>query len=507
VTGRMDTASKKVGVPFLLAAGALVLGCVLLSILSRRFPFGADPFERPVLQLVALEAGMGAIYVAFVVWLQKKGTGVFSARADRPGGDTAGPAGKRLPSPFSVLIVVGFLMRGALVPSTVILEDDVYRYLWDGAVVARGGNPYAWAPAAAMTEGDEDGPRGEALGELAAQAGETLGRINHPHLRTIYPPFAQAAFALAHVIRPFDVLGLRIVFLGFDVLLLVLLVRVLDALGKSRMWVLVYWWNPLVVAQVYNRCHMDVIPAALALAALLAEIRRRHALGSIVLALAAGAKLWPAALFPVFLREVSSRPKRLVLCAALFAGVLCAIFVPIVLAGIDETSGLYAYGERWSNNDSIHRIVVWGLETGLPAMGLPAWPAPRVSRAIVAMAFLIVVVCVSRRGIDGADDLVRRASVVVAALFLLSPTQFPWYYIWLVPFLVFRPRPSLLLLTALLPLYYMRAWLEARGLFGRYENVVIAIEFVPVWVLLAGEWILGRRARAMRLLEVSDQHA
>ena len=500
----MTSASKKGSVPFV-AGGALLLGCAVLSMLSRRFPFGADPLKRPVLHLVALEAGMGAIYVTLVLWLQKKGTGVFSARAHPSGRDTVGTAGKRLPSPFSVLIVVGFLMRGALVPSTVILEDDVYRYLWDGAVAARGGNPYAFAPA--TVSGGEDARSGELLGELAAQAGEALGRISHPHLRTIYPPVTQAAFALAHVIRPFDVLGLRIVFLGFDVLLLVLLVRVLDALGKSRMWVVVYWWNPLVVAQVYNRCHMDVIPAALAVAALLSVIRRRHALGSVVLAFAAGAKLWPAALLPVFLREVSGRPKRLVLCAALFAGVLCAICLPMMLAGIDKSSGLYAYGERWSNNDSFHRIIVWGLETGLPAVGLPARAAPRVSRVIVAVAFLIVVVCVSRRGIDGADDLVRRASVVVAALFLLSPTQFPWYYIWLVPFLAFRPRPSLLLLTALLPLYYLRAWLEARGLFGRYENVVIAIEFVPVWVLLAGEWILARRARAMRLLEVSDQHA
>jgi len=142
---------------------------------------------------------------------------------------------------------------------------------------------------------------------------------------------------------------------------------------------------------------------------------------------------------------------------------------------------------------------VWGLEAGLPAAGLPARAAPRVSRVIVAVAFLIIVVCVSRRGIDGADDLVRRAVVVVAALFLLSPTQFPWYYVWLVPFLALRPRLSLVLLTALLPLYYMRAWLEARGLFGKYENLVIAIEFVPVWALLGAEWILGRRGQAAQV--------
>ena len=88
----------------------------------------------------------------------------------------------------------------------------------------------------------------------------------------------------------------------------------------------------------------------------------------------------------------------------------------------------------------------------------------------------------------------------MAALFLISPTQFPWYYTWLLPFLAVVPKFSLvlltlqlslyfslLLLTSLLPLYYLRFYLEPRGLMDIFNNYVVWIEFVPVWVLIVAE--------------------
>ena len=40
-----------------------------------------------------------------------------------------------------------------------------------------------------------------------------------------------------------------------------------------------------------------------------------------------------------------------------------------------------------------------------------------------------------RKKIDDGADLCNRCLLLMAAVFLLSPTQFPWYYIWLIPFL------------------------------------------------------------------------
>ena len=59
------------------------------------------------------------------------------------------------------------------------MSDDLYRYLWDGRVQLHGVHPYAHAP--------ED----QALAGLRDEHWE---RVNHPEVKTIYPPLAQGTF-------------------------------------------------------------------------------------------------------------------------------------------------------------------------------------------------------------------------------------------------------------------------------------------------------------------------
>ena len=44
------------------------------------------------------------------------------------------------------IIFTGLFARLILIPSSPILEDDFYRYLWDGAVTANEFNPYVYSP-------------------------------------------------------------------------------------------------------------------------------------------------------------------------------------------------------------------------------------------------------------------------------------------------------------------------------------------------------------------------
>ncbi len=52
--------------------------------------------------------------------------------------------------------------------------------------------------------------------------------MNHSYLRSIYPPVAQAAFALAHWIGPWEVSAWRLVLLLFDTMTLGLLILVYE---------------------------------------------------------------------------------------------------------------------------------------------------------------------------------------------------------------------------------------------------------------------------------------
>ena len=118
---------------------------------------------------------------------------------------------------------------------------------------------------------------------------------------------------------------------------------------------------------------------------------------------------------------------------------------------------------------------------------------PRLARWLFMALLAALLLWLARKPITDGLDLCQRCLWALAALFLLSPAQFPWYYVGLIPFLAIRPRTSLLLLTVLLPLYYWRYLFLARGQVAVFDYGIVWLEFVPVWMLLAWEWWSSRR--------------
>ena len=130
------------------------------------------------------------------------------------------------------VIVVGALLRLVWLGVVPPLDDDFFRYLWDGAMVAHGHDPYGRAPRDFL-----DGQTGTAVQRvLAADATQILESVNFNEMRSIYPSVAQASFALAHLLAPFKVDGLRLVFLCGEIATFVLLVQLLRDLGASPLW-------------------------------------------------------------------------------------------------------------------------------------------------------------------------------------------------------------------------------------------------------------------------------
>ncbi len=91
-----------------------------------------------------------------------------------------------------------------------------------------------------------------------------------------------------------------------------------------------------------------------------------------------------------------------------------------------------------------------------------------------------------------------RSLLIVSAVFLLSPAGFPWYYLWVVPFLAIRPRPSLLLLNCLLPLYYLVFYYRGRDEGHYFDSVILWLEYVPVAAVFTWERITAAADRRDR---------
>lgn len=397
------------------------------------------------------------------------------------------------------VLLSGVLLRGLMFFSTPILEVDFHRYFWDGAMAANGHDPYRYSPEQIL-RADPAVP--EAILALGATAEPTLKRINHSYLRTIYPPPVQGAFALAYVLAPMQINGWRAVLLLFDLATLLLLFLLLSDLKLSPLWIGIYWLNPLLLKEIFNSAHMDVLLFPFLLVAICASLRRRPYLAAGSLALAAGIKLWPALLLPLILRPVWPDFRRILGAGALFGGMTLLLLFPLLAAGLDPNAGLHAYSQRWQLNDSGFRIVLAISENWLILTGNPPWESQPLARKITAFWVVAWTLGQLYRFPQAPRKIIDRHILVIAALFLLSPTQFPWYSLWLLPLLALAPRKSLLLLTLVLPLYYLRYYFEGLGRAALFDRYIVWVEFLPVWYLLYREWRRHRQLNRLRPMEV-----
>jgi alpha-1,6-mannosyltransferase len=374
-------------------------------------------------------------------------------------------------------ILAGLAMRLLLFGTEPALEDDAYRYLWDGASVVEGFNPYRNTPQQAVLNPEV------ASHALAMENSRVVERVNHPWLRTPYPPLAQAGFALAVLIAPFDLDAWRAVLLAAEGLTLALLLVLLKMLGRAPVWALLYWWNPLIVREFAGAAHMDalLLPFLVAATCLLVQARWRGA--GFALVLAAGVKLWPLVLLPFALLRLRARPMQVSLTLLGAAMLLLLLFLPMLETVLTPSSGLNAFAESWHMNAAVFGVLAkasWHL--GLPEI----WP-----RMAVAVAVVLLALVLAWRAPERPEGWVCRMIAVAAALFLLGPVGFPWYASWFLVLLAVRPVAPLHWLTALLPLYELRFVLEDRGEAALFHTWIVWAQFAPVWFGLL--WIAWRR--------------
>ena len=443
--------------------GAMALSAGALVWVSTRFPYGVAVAEKPVEWLVMLLAAMGLLFMLLVGRLVSLG---LQSR------------------PLILLISAGVFVRGAMLFSEPIMETDFYRYLWDGAVLAQGENPYRPVPEEVVASAGQ-------LSTLGLESGVVLERINHPELRTIYPPVAQGFFASSYLLAPWSLMAWRIILLVADASTLGLLLVILHRVALPREYALIYWLNPLVLKEIHNAAHMDILLAPFILGTLLLAVRGRLMLAVVCLAAATGLKVWPVLLLPLVLRAGASGWRQAMAPACLYGALLALMNIPVMAAGLDSTSGFTAYAGRWEMNNGPSLALIW-LGRWLAAMDWFPMSARTFSSGVSALIVGSVALLAAGRPVAGMLDLCGRALAVTALLFLISPTQFPWYATWFLPLLAIRPHPALLLYAVTLPLYYLRFRYDDLGYANLFDHGIVWVEHGPILILLvAAKWKPG----------------
>ena len=396
------------------------------------------------------------------------------------------PSDQVLPA-LALIVATGLAARLLLVASEPILEVDFHRYLWEGGLVANGYSPYAIAPRRVL-----DLPYDDIRLELAKAAGPVFERISYPELTTVYPPVAQVWFALAHRIEPWSLGAWRLLVIAADCVTLALIVALLREAGRSPLWCVLYWWSPLVLKEIANSAHMEAVLLPAVLASLFLAARRRHAAALGLLVLAIGTKLWPILLAPLLLRPLVCRPAAFAAGIVLVAAGAALTVLPAWIGGLDASSGFVGFASQWATNSAHFPILerAVAMLTGLD--GGSGWPG-RIARAVCALLAAGLALAAAWRPIADGADLMRRASFVAGAVVLLSPAQFPWYVLWVLPLAVVRGGIGWHAAAALLPAYYTAFHFIAAGTYATFETTVVWLIWCPVWGALAFDLSRARR--------------
>lgn len=363
-------------------------------------------------------------------------------------------------------------------------SDDAWRYVWEAEVILEGRSPYAGAP-------DSIGNR-----DLRERMPTVYGGLNNRDVSAAYPPITQYACAAAVAIgkglsgRTADEVGLASVrgLFGICTLLcLAPLARLRRARSKGAGSAEVWGWAlcPLIVLELGASAHFDALGILLWLWAfvwLQPSERGRpwaEALGIFSLGAAILVKYLPIVSVPFLLRGKGWGWRSLALAAVLGLYSLPILFLEGSAHGI--TRGLFAYGLRWESAGLVHPWIEGALADweGLRDMSLDP---RRVSRAVIGFVFLGVAAHAWLKRMDPW----RASGRLVGAFLILSPTLYPWYITWIVPFVILEARASWVVLIALAPLIHsmVPAWqLEGRWEEPRWLWPVLAIPFLSLRIL------------------------
>ena len=406
-----------------------------------------------------------------------------------------------------VIVILGgaLALRLAAWAAPVSLSDDVWRYVWDGAIVAAGENPYAETPRERVTRMQGEGAvaRAEAGEEAGASSRKALQRLNSPDYHTVYPPGAQAVFASAEVAAGW--LGgvserwLRLFFVLADLLAVLLIARALIAMRRAVGWATLYAWHPLVVWEVAGGGHTEALAVGLMVALVLMLGRNRPWPIGAVIGLSALAKLTFLIVSPLVGVALWRRGRfRDALIAAVVAvGVLTAGYAPFwfeaLIANQRESVALYAGVFSFDAPLYYAARYLLGYREGVTE------PVTHVLSPVLQLATMIVIAAATLAQ-DGTRGRLAASMVVAWAGYLVfNPVVHPWYALGLVAAAALAGAWS----VSLAALGLMLSYLFYVPAVGRPEEIVVMV-VQSVWaVAVVGlqvgpkviAWALRRRAK------------
>jgi alpha-1,6-mannosyltransferase len=319
-------------------------------------------------------------------------------------------------------------------------DDDIHRYVWDGHLQRLGYNPYLVVPSDPAAQG--------------LHTPETRS-LNNPDLPSPYPAGAELFFRAVTAIQE-STFALKVAFLVCEFAIVFVLLDLLRCTEQGAHLVLVFAWNPLLSVEGAGSGHIDIVGALLLLVSAAALVRRWRATAAVAIGLAIAVKFLPIVLLPLYWRRVRIRD------AALAAAAVGLLYVPFLNHGRIPIGSLGTYVQTFRFNGPVFAA----LDQVAP---------PQLLAGLAVVFGLVTATWLRSAAPEWSPHLF--AWPMAASLFC-APAVFPWYLLWLLPFLTSASTLLIIIWTVSVIPTYVQWHLRALGRpWGPLPGWVMLLEY------------------------------
>ena len=351
------------------------------------------------------------------------------------------------------VLALAFFTRLIAIQATPLLEDDYFRYLWDGFQTVTSFNPYLFAPEYYFDHPDVDGAWLD-----------ILFNINYPEIPTIYGPVLQGLFAIAYFISPGKVGAIQALLLIVDVSILLLLIQQKVPVRA----LLIYAVHPLVLKEAMASSHPDILIGGFVLVALVLWNNKQAVWVGACMAIAVATKISALLVLPfLFMPPPNKNYYWTIKASVAFFMVLMLCYLPFLVQGDNDLKALEVFAKDWKFNPLLYRFVdVFFSEK---------------SKIITAVMFLI-----SYAGLFFYWRIYTKyqlppVDVAFVLLLVFSSVVNPWYGLWIIAPAIYLKRYVLAVgISVLMLAYGNSAVLSDAGLVILSETDYL---FVVLWPL------------------------
>lgn len=350
------------------------------------------------------------------------------------------------------VVIVGLLLAAAwhvvyfrLPPGA---DDDIHRYVWEGRLQRLGYNPYLVIPSDPAVS--------------ALHTAETRN-LNNPDLPSPYPPGAQLFFRAVTAMHE-SVFALKAAFVFCEV---IIVLGLLDLLHRSQVGahlVLAFAWNPLLALEVAGSGHIDIVGAMFLVISVAALARGWRAAAAVMFGLAIAVKFLPIVILPLYWKRIRIRD------AILVPAVIALLYMPFLHHGRIPTGSLATYVQTFRFNGPVFAI----LDRVAP---------PQLVAGLAVLAGLATSVWL--RG-EAKEFSPESLAWPMAASLFCAPVVFPWYLLWVLPFLTSASTLLIAVWTvSIIPTYVQWHWRRLGHAWGALPGWVMLLEYGCVGMVAA----------------------